>query len=67
MNMDANCTDTVKPSNVVTFIKQSPVLKGHLFLVLSEQIVYELNLFEEVTCLIKPPFLGHKGDLLIQV
>jgi len=26
---------TVKPANVVTSIKQSPVLKGHLFVVLS--------------------------------
>ena len=26
---------TVKPSHVVTSVKQSPVLKGHLFLVLS--------------------------------
>jgi len=26
---------TVKPTNVVTSIKQSPVLKGHLFLILS--------------------------------
>jgi hypothetical protein len=26
---------TVKPADVVTSIKQSPVLKGHLFLVLS--------------------------------
>jgi len=27
---------TVKPVHVVTFIKQSPVLKGHLFLVVIE-------------------------------
>jgi hypothetical protein len=27
--------DTVKPAHVVTSIKQSPVLKGHPFLVLS--------------------------------
>jgi len=26
---------TVKPTHVVTCIKQSPVLKGHIFLVLS--------------------------------
>ena len=25
-------TDTVKPAHVITSIKQSPVLKGHLFL-----------------------------------
>ena len=28
-------TNTVKASNTVTSVKQSPVLKGHLFLVLS--------------------------------
>jgi hypothetical protein len=33
--------NTVKTPQVVTSIKQSPVLKGHLFLILS----YELNLF----------------------
>jgi len=27
--------DTVKPAHVVTSIKQAPVLKGHIFLVLS--------------------------------
>jgi hypothetical protein len=36
---------TVKPANAVTSIKQSPVLKGHIFLVLSLKISYELNLF----------------------
>ena len=40
---------TVKPVQAVTSIKQSPVLKGHLFLVLSYNILYELNLFLEVT------------------
>jgi hypothetical protein len=35
---------------------QSPVLKGHLFLVVSYKISYELNLFLEVTCLIRPLF-----------
>jgi hypothetical protein len=34
-------TYTVKSAHKVTSIKQSPVLKGHLFLVMS----YELNLF----------------------
>jgi hypothetical protein len=28
-------TPTVKPAHTVTSIKQSPVLKGHIFLVLS--------------------------------
>ena len=51
--------------HVVTSIKQSPVLKGHLFLVLSLKISYELNLFLEVTCLRRP--ICPKGDLLIQV
>ena len=36
---------TVKPSHQITSIKQSPVLKDHLFLVLSQKISYELNLF----------------------
>ena len=35
----------VKPSHAVTFIKHSPVLKGHLFLFLSQKMSYELNLF----------------------
>ena len=35
---------------------QSPVLKGHLFLVLSYKILYELNLFQEVTLSLKIPF-----------
>jgi len=30
-----NYSNTVKPAYVVTSIKQSPVLKGHLFIVLS--------------------------------
>ena len=46
---------------------QSPVLKGHLFLVLSQNVSYKLNLFQEVTCLRRPHFLCPKGDLLIQV
>jgi hypothetical protein len=37
--------NTVKPAHEVTSIMQSPVLKGHLFLVLSWKISYELNLF----------------------
>ena len=36
---------TVKPAHVVTSIKQSPVLKGRLFLVLPQKLSYELNLF----------------------
>jgi hypothetical protein len=36
---------TVKHASVVTSFKQSPVLKGHIFLVLSYKISYELNLF----------------------
>ena len=35
----------VTPTHVITSIKQSPVLKGHLFLVLSYNSSYELNLF----------------------
>jgi len=30
---------TVKPAHAVTSIKQSPVLKGHLFFVLSENFI----------------------------
>jgi hypothetical protein len=36
--------NTVKHAHVVTSIKQSPVLKDHLFLDLSQKILYELNL-----------------------
>jgi hypothetical protein len=36
---------TVKPVHAVTSIKQLPVLKGYLFLVLPLEISYELNLF----------------------
>jgi hypothetical protein len=40
---------TVKPTHVVTSIKQSPVLKGHLFLV---------PVIENVIC-IEPLLRGH--------
>ena len=59
-----NVLNTVRP---VTSIKQTPVLKGHNFLVLLLKISYELYLFQEVTCLIRPLFLCPKGDLWIQV
>ena len=38
---------TVKPAHgdAATSVKQSPVLKGHIFLTLSQKISYELNLF----------------------
>jgi len=36
---------TEKPAHAVAFIKQSPVLKGYIFVVLSYKISYELNLF----------------------
>ena len=36
---------TVKPAHEVTSIKQSLVLRGHLFLILSYKYSYELNLF----------------------
>ena len=57
----------VKPAHAVTSIEQSPVLKGDFFLVLSQKISYELNLFLQVICLIRPPFICPKRDLLIQV
>ena len=49
--------NTVKAAYEVTSIKQSPVLKGHIFLVLSQKISYELDLFYEVTCLKRSFFL----------
>jgi hypothetical protein len=36
---------TVKHAYTVTSIKQSPVLKGHILVILSLKISYELNLF----------------------
>ena len=39
-----------------------PVLKGHLFLVLSQKILYELNLLRG-HLFIKPHYLCPKGDL----
>jgi len=38
-------TRTVKPALAVTSIQQSPVLKGHIFIVLSIKISHKLNLF----------------------
>jgi hypothetical protein len=35
MSLIMSISTTLKPGHVVTSIKQSPVLKGHLFLVLS--------------------------------
>ena len=39
---------SVNPTHTVISIKQSPMLKGHLFLVLSCKISYELNLFKVI-------------------
>jgi hypothetical protein len=36
---------TVKRAHMVTYINQSPVLKDHIFLVLSKKISNEVNLF----------------------
>ena len=52
---------------MVNSIKQSPVLKGHLSLVLPLTILYDLSLFQKNTCLKRPLGLRPKGDLLIQV
>jgi len=41
----SNIIYIVKPTQAVTSIKQSPVLKGHPFLVMSWKISYELNIF----------------------
>jgi len=38
-------SNTLKPAYAVTPVKQTPVVKGHLFLVLSMKIPYDLNLF----------------------
>ena len=35
----------IKPAHVITSIKQSPVLKGHIFIVLSQKMSYDFNLF----------------------
>ena len=35
----------VKPVHALTSIKQLPVLKGHIFLVMALKISHELNLF----------------------
>ena len=37
--------NVIKPAHAVTSIKQSPVLKSHLFLVLPYLISFEFNLF----------------------
>ena len=36
---------TVKLVHAVTSIKHPPVLRGHIFFVLSQNISYELNLY----------------------
>ena len=54
---------TVKPAHAVTSIMQSPVLKGHIFIVLSWKISCELK---EVTCLKSHLFFGPTFDLLRQ-
>jgi len=51
-------SNTFKPVYNVTFIKQSHVLKYHIFLVLSQKcIFYELKPLLKVTCLIKLLFI----------
>ena len=57
---------TVKPANAVTSIKQSPVLKGHFFLVQSLRNSYKFNLLRDRLSY-KAIFICPKGDLLIQV
>jgi len=46
-----------KPDHAVTSIKQSPVLNGYIFLVLSYNISHELIILKEVKCLIRLRFL----------
>ena len=52
---------------IITSIKQSPVLKVIFFLVLWWKISYRLNLFYEFTCIKRPLFLCPNGDLSIQM
>ena len=44
-NTDYLKINTVKPAHTITSIKQSPVLKGYLFLVLSHKFSYKLIFF----------------------
>ena len=60
-----NSLATVKSVHAVTSIKQSPVFKSHMLPVLSYTISYELNLFNEVTCLRRSLFLCLKGNILM--
>jgi len=62
--LDVNSQYAVKPTHTVISIKQSPVLKGYLLLVLSLNISYELNVFLEATCIRRLHVLCSKGDLL---
>ena len=54
----------IEPTRAVTSIKQTPALKCYLFLLLSK-MTYELNLFLDVTCLIRPVFLCPEDDHLL--
>jgi hypothetical protein len=45
MSISENKLNTVKPAHVGTSIKQPPLLKDHIFLVLAQKTSYELNLF----------------------
>ena len=54
----------IEATRAVTSIKQTPALKYHLFLLLSK-MPYELNLFYDVTCLIRSVFLCPEGDDLL--
>ena len=65
--VEKKLTNTVKPVHAVTSIKQSSALKGHLVPVMSYKISYELNLFLEVTCLIRPLSLCPKGLIVLSL
>jgi len=45
MSISETKLNTVKPAHVVTSLKQPPLLKDHLFLILSQKTSYEFNLF----------------------
>jgi hypothetical protein len=65
--LSVKAVKTIRFAHAVTSIMQSPVLKGHIFIVLSLKISCELNLFKKSPDLShKSPFLCLKCDLLRQ-
>lgn len=56
----------VKPTQVVTSIKQTPVSKGHIFLTYHRKFNLNLSSFYKKSCLKRPLLLCPQGVLLIQ-